>query len=148
MNPVSLFHLDPPSLAKTVQCLAQVKVRMERLWNDKDKGKPTAQVKTCPNFYRLRNKSLLKTIPTWTELGSNSDLGYERLATYRLNHGKDSLTVTDKVFYPYRTTIMLHVSKVNHPSLETFIKFYYGLAGLCTRKTWKALKCPIHSHLN
>lgn len=60
--------------------------------------------KSLSQFYCLRNKSLLKTIPTWTELGSNPDLGSERLATYRLNHGKDSLKVTDKVAYPDRRT--------------------------------------------
>jgi len=50
VNQVSLLHLDPLSLAKTVQRLAQVKVRMERLWNDNYKGKPNYLGKILSQF--------------------------------------------------------------------------------------------------
>lgn len=100
-----LLLLEPLSLAKTVQCLAQVKVRVEQLWNDNYKGKPKYPGKNLSKFLAFFVINLFSTtIPTWIEVESNPDLGNEMLATYRLNHSKTSLAVTDQVACPYGRT--------------------------------------------
>jgi hypothetical protein len=54
---------------------------MEQQWNEIDRGKPTTQRKTCPSA------TLSTTNLTWTDPGSNPDLGGERPVINHLSHG-------------------------------------------------------------